>query len=127
MNQGHDVIEFIHGNFVKPADYPLLEYQFEGLPFAREVDELLERFQALIPMFRELNALAFRELIIESDILVAYPAGAERKGRSAQDRGIAPQARRASRKSAHHPHHQCRIGHLRTGRVRHVILHDSRR
>jgi Fe-S-cluster-containing hydrogenase component 2/thioredoxin reductase len=77
MNQGYDVVEFINGNFVRPADYPLLENQFAGLPFAREVDELLERFQSLIPMFRELNALAFRELVIESDLQVAYPPGRE--------------------------------------------------
>ncbi len=77
MNQGYDVIEFINGNFIKPADYPLLEYQFTGLPFGQEADEILERFQTLIPMFRELNALAFRELIIESEILAAYPAARE--------------------------------------------------
>ena len=77
MNQGYDVVEFIHGNDLEPADHPLLEYQFHGLPFERPVDEMLERFQALIPMFRQMNALAFRELIIESDVIVAYPPGAE--------------------------------------------------
>ncbi|HEY6642902.1 cyclic nucleotide-binding domain-containing protein [Povalibacter sp.] len=77
MNQGHDVVEFIHGNDIKPADHPLLEYQFHGLPFERSADEMLERFQTLIPMFRELNALAFREIIIESDIIAAYQPGAE--------------------------------------------------
>jgi len=77
MNQGYDVVEFIRGNFIQPADHPLLEYQFQGLPYERDVDDLVERFQSLIPMFRELNALAFRELIIESNILVSYPRGAE--------------------------------------------------
>jgi Fe-S-cluster-containing hydrogenase component 2/thioredoxin reductase len=77
MNQGYDVVEFIHGNDLQPADHPLLEYQFHGLPFERPVDEMLERFQTLIPMFRQMNALAFRELIIESDVIVAYPPGAE--------------------------------------------------
>jgi Fe-S-cluster-containing hydrogenase component 2/thioredoxin reductase len=77
MNQGHDVIEFINGNDIKPADNPLLEYQFHGLPYEREVDEILERFQTLIPMFSQLNSLKFRELIIESDMIVAYPPGAE--------------------------------------------------
>src|SRR5262245_5722235 len=77
MNQGHDVVEFINGNDIKPADNPLLEYQFHGLPFERPVDEMVERFQTLIPMFRQMNALAFRELIIESDVIVAYPAGPE--------------------------------------------------
>lgn len=77
MNQGYDVIEFINGNDVKPADHPLLEYQFFGLPFERSVDEIVERFQTLIPMFREMNALAFRELVIESDLMVAFPPGPE--------------------------------------------------
>jgi Fe-S-cluster-containing hydrogenase component 2/thioredoxin reductase/CRP-like cAMP-binding protein len=77
MNQGYDVVEFINGNDVKPADHPLLEYQFFGLPFERPVDEIIERFQTLIPMFRQMNPLAFRELVIESDLAVAFPAGAE--------------------------------------------------
>jgi Fe-S-cluster-containing hydrogenase component 2/thioredoxin reductase/CRP-like cAMP-binding protein len=84
MNQGYDVVEFIHGNDLEPADHPLLEYQFHGLPFERPVDEMLERFQTLIPMFRQMNALAFRELIIESDVIVAYPPGAEQE--DAQDK-----------------------------------------
>src|SRR6185436_1664862 len=77
MNQGYDVVEFINGNDLKPADHPLLEYQFHGLPFERPVDEMVERFQTLIPMFRQMNGLQFRELIIESDVIVTYPEGAE--------------------------------------------------
>lgn len=77
MNQGYDVVEFVGGNFIQPADHPLLEYQFNGLPYEREVDDLIERFQSLIPMFRELNSLAFRELVIESNVIVSYPAGEE--------------------------------------------------
>ena len=75
MNQGHDVIEFIRGNDIRPADHPLLEYQFDGLPFERDVDELMELFQKRIPMFRQLNSLTFRELIIESNVIASYPAG----------------------------------------------------
>jgi Fe-S-cluster-containing hydrogenase component 2/thioredoxin reductase/CRP-like cAMP-binding protein len=77
MNQGYDVIEFINGNNIKPADHPLLEYQFFGLPFERSVDEIVDRFQTLIPMFREMNGLAFREMVIESDVIVTFPPGAE--------------------------------------------------
>ena len=72
MNQGHDVVEFIRGNDVKPVDHALLEYQFHGLPYDRDVDGLLELFQRRIPMFRELNSLAFRELVIESTVHVGY-------------------------------------------------------
>jgi Fe-S-cluster-containing hydrogenase component 2/thioredoxin reductase len=77
MNQGYDVAEFIYGNDIKPADYPLLQWQLCGLPFEREADELLERFKSIVPMFHQLNALAFRELIIESAVIVAYPEGPE--------------------------------------------------
>jgi Fe-S-cluster-containing hydrogenase component 2/thioredoxin reductase len=77
MNQGYDVAEYIYGNDIKPADYPLLEWQMCGLPFEREADELLDRIKSIVPMFRELNALAFRELIIESEVIAAYPDGPE--------------------------------------------------
>ncbi|WP_339670717.1 cyclic nucleotide-binding domain-containing protein [Dasania marina] len=76
MNQGYDVIEYILGHDIKPADHPLLELQFKLLPYIKEVDDLVKLFQQRIPMFREMNALQFRELVIESDILVSYEPGA---------------------------------------------------
>jgi thioredoxin reductase/Fe-S-cluster-containing hydrogenase component 2/CRP-like cAMP-binding protein len=106
MNQGYDVVEFINGNDIKPADHPLLEYQFYGLPFERSADAMVERFQTLIPMFRQLNSLAFRELIIESELIVAYPQGAEfsdaqrkmeKLRRRLQDKDPAPRATRIIR------------------------------
>ena len=75
MNQGHDVVEFINGNLIKPADYTLLQLQFRGLADERDPEDYLERFRTIVPMFRELNALAFRELIVESEVVVAYPRG----------------------------------------------------
>jgi len=75
MNQGYDVVEFIHGHDVEPADHPLLEDQFRLLPFERAPDDVLELFQHRIPFFATLNALQFRELIIDSTILASYPAG----------------------------------------------------
>jgi Fe-S-cluster-containing hydrogenase component 2/thioredoxin reductase len=75
MNQGYDVVEFIHGHDIRPADHPLLEYQFRGLPFERDVGALLELMQHRIPMFRQLNTLTFRELIIESNVIASYPSG----------------------------------------------------
>jgi len=77
MNQGYDVAEYAYGHQIKPADHPLLEWQFCGLPFQRETEDLLERFKSIVPMFRELNALAFRELVIESEVIAAYPDGPE--------------------------------------------------
>ena len=71
MNQGYDVIEFIKGNAIKPADHPLLEQQFQLLPYAMDAQKILELYQQRVPMFRRMNALAFRELIIESNIVIA--------------------------------------------------------
>jgi thioredoxin reductase/Fe-S-cluster-containing hydrogenase component 2/CRP-like cAMP-binding protein len=71
MNQGYDVIEFIHGKEIKPADHPLLEGQFKLLPYAMDAQKVLDLYQQRVPMFRRMNALAFRELIIESKISIA--------------------------------------------------------
>ena len=75
MNQGYDVVEYINGNRVEPADFPLLRNQFELLPFERPPADVLALFQRRIPFFATLNALQFRELLIESEVLVSYPAG----------------------------------------------------
>ena len=72
MNQGYDVIEYIRGNNIKPADHPLLKLQFSLLPYRKEVEELTHLFQRRIPMFSQLNYLQFRELLIESSVYVSY-------------------------------------------------------
>ncbi len=79
MNQGYDVIEFIHGKDTKPVEHALLGYQFAGLPFSAglpgdpETDQIVALLMSRIPMFRQLNKLAFREVVIESQIYAAYP------------------------------------------------------
>ncbi|NND66838.1 MAG: cyclic nucleotide-binding domain-containing protein, partial [Halioglobus sp.] len=70
MNQGYDVVEYIHGNHVEPVDTPILKRKFQGLPIKMQPEEVLALYQSKIPMFRRMNPLAFRELIIESRILV---------------------------------------------------------
>jgi len=77
MNQGYDVAEFINGNDIKPADFPLVECQLRGLPFDLDPDVMLARFKGRIPMFGALNALAFRELVIESEVRVSYASNAD--------------------------------------------------
>ena len=75
INQGYDVVEFIHGNKIRPADHPLLEQRLAALPYEMDIDTCLKQFQLRIPMFRQLNALAFRELLIESEMFASYPKG----------------------------------------------------
>ncbi len=71
MNQGYDVVEYIHGHDIKPADHELLQKDFASLPYRRDPDDLLRLFQGRIPMFSQINALVFRQVIIESNIWVA--------------------------------------------------------
>jgi len=90
MNQGYDVVEYINGHDVEPADFPLLRNQFELLPFERPPAEVLDLFQRRIPFFATLNVLQFRELLIESEIFVSYPPGElQRDAEARRDRLIA--------------------------------------
>jgi CRP-like cAMP-binding protein/Fe-S-cluster-containing hydrogenase component 2/thioredoxin reductase len=68
MNQGFEVVEYILGHPVKPADHELFVDKFRGLPFKLEVDEVLELMQQRIPVFAGVNALQFRELILDSQV-----------------------------------------------------------
>ena len=69
MNQGYEVVEYISGNDVRPADHGLLEDKFRSLPFNMDVDEILEMAQERIPVFSGVNALLFRELMLDSSVL----------------------------------------------------------
>ena len=76
MNQGYEVVEYIRGNDIKPADHPLIQQQFALLPIEKDVDGMLAYFQQHIPLYRQLNTLTFREVIIESHIVAAFAGGA---------------------------------------------------
>lgn len=68
MNQGYEVVEYIQGNDVRPADHGLLEDKFRALPYKMDVDEILEMAQERIPVFSGVNALQFRELMLDSSV-----------------------------------------------------------
>jgi CRP-like cAMP-binding protein/thioredoxin reductase/Fe-S-cluster-containing hydrogenase component 2 len=68
MNQGYEVVEYIVGNNIAPADQPLLERKFAGL--RSDVDVILEEARQKIPVWNNLNALQLREAMLESDVHV---------------------------------------------------------
>ena len=70
MNQGYEVVEYIQGNEVKPADHELIAAKFEVLPGDMEVDDVLSLMQERIPVFEHVNALQFREIILDSNVHV---------------------------------------------------------
>ncbi|MDT0506690.1 cyclic nucleotide-binding domain-containing protein [Novosphingobium sp. MMS21-SN21R] len=75
MNQGYDVVEFINGNTgLKPADEPLLEAKFAGLPGNRSVNEWLEFLRTNVSILDGMTTLQLREFMLDSSAR-AYAKG----------------------------------------------------
>jgi CRP-like cAMP-binding protein/Fe-S-cluster-containing hydrogenase component 2/thioredoxin reductase len=68
MNQGYEVVEYILGNKINPADHPLLEEKFKALPYDQDVDGILAMMQTRIPVFSGVNPLMFREVMLDSAV-----------------------------------------------------------
>lgn len=75
INQGYEVIEYILGNPVEPADSALLREKFENFCNDRGVDDVLEKIRKSVPLLAMLNTLQLRELVLESNVL--QPAAGE--------------------------------------------------
>ncbi|HST28307.1 MAG TPA: cyclic nucleotide-binding domain-containing protein [Rudaea sp.] len=73
MNQGYEVIEYILGNKVEPADAPLLKAKFAKMPGFRSVDEALARIQKNVPLLASITPLQLREFMLDSDIRTPAP------------------------------------------------------
>ncbi|MFM2370536.1 MAG: hypothetical protein RIS85_258, partial [Pseudomonadota bacterium] len=75
MNQGYDVVEFINGNrTLKPADEPLLEAKFAGLPGNRSVNDWLEFLRTNVTILEGMTTLQLREFMLDSEAR-AYRSG----------------------------------------------------
>lgn len=66
MNQGYEVVEYIMGNSVEPADHQILQERLKVLPFYKSVDQTLQLLRTRIEMFGAINPLLFREFLLES-------------------------------------------------------------
>ncbi|MEM9301687.1 MAG: cyclic nucleotide-binding domain-containing protein [Pseudomonadota bacterium] len=73
MNQGYEVVEFILGNDVEPADEPLLREKFKNMPGFSTVNAALEKIQKNVPLLAPITALQLREFMLDSDILTPSP------------------------------------------------------
>ena len=70
MNQGYEVVEFIKGNDILPADHGILENKFRHLPYGRNVDDTLALIRSNVPIFENVNGLVLRELVLASELLI---------------------------------------------------------
>jgi len=68
MNQGYEVVEYILGNDIQPADHELMVERLASLPYKLEVDYCLDLLRERVPMFTQINPLMFREFMLESRI-----------------------------------------------------------
>ncbi|MDE1885850.1 MAG: cyclic nucleotide-binding domain-containing protein [Xanthomonadaceae bacterium] len=73
MNQGYEVIEYILGHKVEPADEPLLKARFAKMPGFRTVDEALARIQKNVRLLAAITPLQLREFMLDSDIRTPKP------------------------------------------------------
>lgn len=69
MNQGYEVIEYILGEKVEPADEPLLRDKFRRMPGFVSVDDSLSRIQKSIRLLSHITPLQLREFMLDSEIL----------------------------------------------------------
>lgn len=69
MNQGYEVVEFIEGRKVEPADAPLLREKFAAIPgFDGDVERMLVAIKTRLSLLAPLTALQLREFLLDSHI-----------------------------------------------------------
>lgn len=69
MNQGYEVVEYIQGNAVEPADEPLLRAKFKNFTRAKNVTDALALVQRNVPLFADMTTLQLREFMLDSEVL----------------------------------------------------------
>ena len=73
MNQGYEVVEYIIGNAVEPADEPLLKAKFQAWDRASTVSQALAIIQRNLPLLAGITTLQLREFLLDSNIITPAP------------------------------------------------------
>ncbi len=68
LNQGFEVIEFIRGHDVEPADQPLLEEKFAAMPGFQSADSALQHIRTTVPVLGDMTTLQLREFLLDSTL-----------------------------------------------------------
>ena len=70
MNQGYEVVEYIEGIAVEPADEPLLKAKCDKIPDMPGVSQTMINIKRQIPLLSGLTTLQLREMMLDSQIVV---------------------------------------------------------
>jgi CRP-like cAMP-binding protein/Fe-S-cluster-containing hydrogenase component 2/thioredoxin reductase len=73
MNQGYEVVEYILGNAVEPADEPLLKAKFQAWGRASSVSQALAIIQRNLPLLAGITTLQLREFLLDSNVSAPPP------------------------------------------------------
>ncbi len=70
MNQGYEVVEYIQGNAVEPADEVLLKEKISIISGVDSVVAGIARIRSVLPLFASLTTLQLREFMLDSEVRV---------------------------------------------------------
>ncbi len=70
MNQGYEVVEYIDGVDLKPADEPLLQAKFDKIKNKPSVSQALKAIKKQVPLLSGLTTLQLREMMLDSEVCV---------------------------------------------------------
>ncbi|MBD8524326.1 cyclic nucleotide-binding domain-containing protein [Pseudomarimonas arenosa] len=68
MNQGYEVVEYILGEKVEPADEPLLRGKFNKMPGFTTVEAALSKIQNNVRLLSHITPLQLREFMLDSEV-----------------------------------------------------------
>jgi CRP-like cAMP-binding protein/thioredoxin reductase/Pyruvate/2-oxoacid:ferredoxin oxidoreductase delta subunit len=73
LNQGYEVVEYILGNNIAPADEPLIQLKLDSARLPMTVAELITMVREKLPLFATLTPLQIREFLIHSELYRKQP------------------------------------------------------
>ena len=68
LNQGYEVVEYILGNMIAPADEPLLQGKIDAAGVKMTVTELVNSIREKLPLYAMLTPLQIREFLVHATV-----------------------------------------------------------
>jgi len=68
LNQGYEVVEYILGNMIPPADEPLLQGKIDAAGVKMTVTELVNSIRERLPLYAMMTPLQIREFLVHATV-----------------------------------------------------------